>query len=430
MKGYALVTILVALPLWAGEKLSTEELIRNLKSSDSRTRIEAADELGDRGEKLGLDALIQATTDKDAKVQMAVVKALSKINDPRKVSALSAAVRNTKKDAQREAIHRLTEVFIPSRDQGALEELWASIAQLFNPPHPVVAEPWIQVDQEAVDAITFVMDDPSSENRIEAAATLGILRATLALPRLIHYLKSPSEKMVRTCVRSIGYIGKPDAGAHLIPLLKHPEEEIVIDAVRVLGQFRYKPALPELQDFLNYTNKKDYKRVALQAISRIGDPSSEPTIRKFYNSADEMMRQYAIEGVGRIGLKSYTQTLEIDFQREKSKQIKLAQCFSLFSLERTAYIDTIVRSLDDREYKGQAHGYLIELGSRAVPHVAEYLKTSEKDFKIRLIYMLGKMHHSDAIQYLEPYLQDKDLEVAQAATDAIRELRQIRNVPA
>jgi len=183
MKGYALVTILVALPLWAGEKLSTEELIRNLKSSDSRTRIEAADELGDRGEKLGLDALIQATTDKDAKVQMAVVKALSKINDPRKVSALSAAVRNTKKDAQREAIHRLTEVFIPSRDQGALEELWASIAQLFNPPHPVVAEPWIQVDQEAVDAITFVMDDPSSENRIEAAATLGILRATLALPR-------------------------------------------------------------------------------------------------------------------------------------------------------------------------------------------------------------------------------------------------------
>ena len=422
--------ILMAFPLSGTEKLSTEELIRDLGDADAMKRAQAADELGDRGEKLGLDALVAATTDADPKVQMAVVKAISKIQDPRQVSAMSTAVRNTKAKAQEEAVHRLTEIYIPASDRNALVELWATIAELFNPPHPLRVEPWIDVDQQAIDAIVFVLDDKTSDNRILAAATLGILRASPALPRLTFYLRSPNEKMVRTCVRSIGYIGRTEVGVELVPLLKHSDEEIVIDAVRVLGQFRYRPALSELQRFLDYTNKKEYRRVALQAISRIGDPSSETTMRKYYNSDDKELRQYAIEGIGRMGLDHYRDTLEKDFQREKSKPIRLALCFSLYALNQKAYIDTIVHSLDDRVYKHQARGYLVELGSKAVPDLAGYLKAEDKQLKIRIIQILGKMRQPEAIRYLEPYLKDQDLEVVQAATDAVKELKQIQDLAA
>ena len=39
------------------------------------------------------------------------------------------------------------------------------------------------------------------------------------------------------------------------------------------------------------------------------------------------------------------------------------------------------------------------------------------------------MHQTEAITYLEPLMKDKNMEVAQAATDAIRELKLIENLP-
>lgn len=414
--------------LFAAEKLSTEKLIQNLNNPSPSVRQEAARELGDRGEKLGVEALLQATSDKDPNVQLEVVKALGKINHPTIVSSLSTATRNTGGDAQKEAIHLLTEQYIPTKDRNALQQLWASIQDLFNPSYPAIVEPWIQVDDEAINAILFALDQKESENRVEAAAALGILRAEQAVSRLAYYLRSPNERMVRTCIRSIGTIGKREAGAELVPLLKNTKEEVVKDAVRVLGIFRYRPALAELQQFLDYTNKKDFRRVALQAISRIADPSSESTMRKYMNSDDKELRQYAIEALGRTGLKKYIEMLQVQFQREKSQQIKLAMCFSLYLLGESAYIDSLVRNIGEGIYQDQVREYFFELGQRAVPSVAAYLKTADKSFKLKLIQILSEMRQPSAIPYLEPYLKDENQEIAQAATDAIRILKRVQSL--
>ncbi|MCI0614370.1 HEAT repeat domain-containing protein [bacterium] len=425
----AVASLAFSLAAFAGDKLSTQELLDNLKHADASKRANAAEELGARGEKLGLDALIQATADKEQKVQMAAVVALGKINDPRQVEALSTAIRNSHGKAQKEAMHLLTERYIPTADRGALKELWNSVEDLFTPPHPIVVEPWIQVDQQAIDALVFVLDDKNSENRIEAAADLGILKAEPAIPHLATYLHSPNEKMVRTCVRSIGYIGKKESGEYLIPTLQHSDEKIVADAANVLGLFHYRDALPELIRLLDYSRDYELKKASLQAISRIGDPSSEPIMKKYFGSDDKDFRQYAIEGFGRMKLHGYLDPLKREFQRENSRQIKLALSFSLFMLGDTAYIDTLVRSLDDSLYSQQVRFYLFELGGQAVPKIADYLKVQDASFRIKVIRILGDMHQTGAITYLEPYMKDKNVEVAQAATDAIRELKLIENLP-
>ncbi len=425
----AVASLTFSLAAFAGEKLSTQQLLDNLNSPDANKREEAAEELGDRGEKLGIDALIHATGDKEQKVQIEAVVALGKINDPRQVEALSTAVRNSRGNAQKEAMHLLTEHYIPTADRGALKELWNSMEDLFSPPHPIVVEPWIQVDQQAIDALVFVLDDKNSENRIEAAADLGILKAEPAIPHLATYLHSPNEKMVRTCVRSIGYIGKKESGEYLIPSLQHSDEKIVADAAMVLGLFRYRDALPELIRLLDYSRDYELKKASLQAISRIGDPSSEPIMKKYFSSDDKDFRQYAIEGFGRMRLQGYLDPLKREFQRENSRQIKLALSFSLFMLGDTAYIDTLVRSLDDSLYSQQVRFYLFELGGQAVPKIADYLKVQDVSFRIKVIRILGDMHQTGAISYLEPYMKDKNVEVAQAATDAIRELKKIENLP-
>lgn len=425
-----LILLFIQTLVFAKGKLSTQELLDNLKSQDASTREKAAKELGDRGEALGLTELVQATKDKDERVQMAAVSAIGKINHPGQVSALSQAIRNTKGKVQKEAMHLLTEHYIPSRDQGAFQELWSSLEELFNPPHPVIAEPWIKVDEEAIDALLFVLEDKTSANRIEAAATLGILRVDRAIPRLTYYLRSPHQPMVRTCIRSLGYIGNTEAGPALIPLLKHSDKNIVMDSVRVLGQFRFKQALPELQHMIDYNREIELKRVALQAVSRIGDPSSEPTMKKYYASADKQLRRFGIEGFGRMKMPAYVELLQREFQRENNAEIKLAICYSLFALGENAYIDTLVRSLEDRMHRDQVREYFVELGPKALPKMADYLKVSDQGFKIRVIRMMGEMHQPEAIQYLEPYMTDKDLEIAQAATDAIRELKKVQNFTA
>ena len=414
-----------ALSATAAEKLSTDELIQNLKAQDPKVREEAAKEVGDRGEKLGLEALDQATLDKDPKVQLAVVEALGKIPNPQQVTYLSRAIRNTKAQAQEKAMRLLTEVYIPSQEHGKLKELWSSFAALFVPPETTTIEPWIRVDDEAIESILFVLDQKDSENRIEAAATLGVLKSRQAIPKIAYYLKSQNTKMVRTCVRSLGYIGDPEAGSYLVPMLKHSDDDVVIDSARVLGQLRYHDALPELQRLFEYSGKDSYRRVSLQAISRIADPAYEALMVKYMSSDDKQLRQYAIEAMGRMNLQNHVQDLQLQFQREKSRRIKLALSFSLYSLGQSAYIDTLVLSLKEEDYERQAEGYLIELGRPAVPAVSAYLKSSNKSFRIRLIELLGSMHQPSAIAYIEPYLKDKEVDVAQAATSAVGKLKKI-----
>jgi HEAT repeat protein len=360
-------------------------------------------------------------------VQMAAVKAVAQVEAPGDVTAKSQAVKNATGPAEREAIYNLTESYIPAEKRGPLRSFFTSIGNFFNPPEPVTIDPWVKVDPQAIDALIYVLDDQKSENRIQAAATLGILRAEKALPRLVFYLKSPNNEMVRTCIQSIRQIGKTEAGADLIPLLKHSDPKIVMDSARVLGVFRYKPAVPQLTEFLDYSNKDEYRQVALQALSRIADPSTEPIMRKYLDSKDKVLRQYAIEGIGRMGATNYIERFERDFQREDTRQIKLALSFSLFSLGRKAYLDTLVRSIDDRLYKNQVQEYFMELGEKAVPDLAAYLKPADSSFRIKVIRQLADMQQPAAIGYLEPYAKDADLKVAQAATDAINTLRKVQN---
>jgi HEAT repeat protein len=422
-----LLSLAVGLPGFAAEKLSTDQLIQNLKDGDPKVRQEAAKEVGERGETLGLEALDQATLDKDPKVQMAVVEALGKIHHPQQVAYLSRAVRNTKGEAQKKGISLITEAYIPGHEHGKLAKLWGSVAKLFDPPEVTIVEPWIDVDSEAIDAITFVLDQKESENRIEAAAALGLLRARSSLDRLAYYLRSPNEKMVRTTVRSLGYIGDPAAGSYLVPMLKHPDEDIVTDTARVLGQLRYREALPELQKLFEYSDDDDYRRAAFRAISKIADPRYESWMVKYMDSDDKALQIAAIEGIGRMNLRQHIQKLHLHFQREKTRSVKLALSFSLYALGETAYIDTLVLNLKERDYEQQAEGYLVELGSRAVVGVAAYLKNADMKFKVTLIDLLGNMHQPSAIPYLEPYLKDKELDVARAATNAVGKLRRIQN---
>jgi HEAT repeat protein len=289
-------------------------------------------------------------------------------------------------------------------------------------------EPWLKVDQEAIDSITFVLDQKESENRIEAAAALGLLRARPSLPRLAFYLRSPNTKMVRTTVRSLGYIGDPAAGPYLVPMLKHSDDDVVMDTARVLGQLRYREALPELQKLFEYSDDKDYRRAAFRAVSRIGDPAYEPWMVKYLDSEDKSLQISAIEGIGRMNLLQQKQRLQLHFQREKSRSVKMALSFSLFALGESAYIDTIVLSLKETDYEQQAESYLVELGPRAVTGVAAYLKGADKDFKVQLIDLLGNMHQPAAIAYIEPYLKDKEIEIATAATNAVGKLRRIENL--
>lgn len=409
-----LYLLLLVPALVLAEKPSTDELIRQLQSGDSGDRAKAARELGERGEALGVPALIQATHDKEENVQMAVVHAIGKINTLDQIHAMSEAVKNTSGDAQQEAIDQMNHRFL-NKQEGRADE---ALLKLERPTSTYPA-----VDTEATDALLQVLDDKNSTNRILAAAALGMMKVQSALPRLQYYLKSPNDDMTRICVRAVGNIGQKDQGAGLIPLLKHPNESIVVDTVRVLGYFRYQPALAELQHFLDYSNKKEYKRVALQAICRIGDPSSEPLVRKYFQDDDDLMRQYAIEGFGRLHLTQDTANLERTYLREKDKTEKLALSFSLFLLGRKAYLDNLVRALDEKPYEDLVRAYLVEIGDDAVDPLSGYLKPADRKFRIRLLQMFGEIGSEKSLVYLEPYLKDEDVNVAQAATDAVRDIK-------
>ncbi len=399
-----------------------EDLVANLKSHNAGTRREAAAELGKSRRREAVAPLAALVRDPDAKVRMEVVRALRELRDVTAVPALVASLSDGDASIREEAIGTLVEIYA-ERDRGNPVDRFLD---LFSDEYDRSSvPPYTVVDPSVIRGLATELRDDDSAIRQEAALALGILNGTEAIPALVSSLKDPEASVRGAAATALGKIGTPAEGKALIPLLADDSAGVRNRVLQAVGVLRVKEAGPALRQLYEANRRKESGAKILAALSRIGDPAQADLFGELLQDPDPDRKRLAIEGLGRISDPSRLPGFKKDYQRERNDELKLAYSFALTLLGDRAFLDTIVLTLPSRTLGTRARGYLMEMGAdrSILPDLYPYLNDPEADIRAALCDIIASIGDAEAITRLQPLIHDPSPTVADKANRAVERLR-------
>jgi HEAT repeat protein len=145
--------------------------------------------------------------------------------------------------------------------------------------------------------------------------------------------------------------------------------------------------------------------------------------KELAEDSDLDKRRIAIEALGRLADPSSVDTFKKDFQREGNEEVRLAYAFALTLLGDRAFVDSLVLALPSRTHGRRCREYLLELGTEILPHLAPYLADPEAEVRAELCDIYGLLGDAAAIPVLTPLLNDANSKVADRANLAVERLR-------
>lgn len=410
--------LLLGAPASGFAQASVEELAADLESTEARTRRDAARALGEDGSAEAVAILTGAVRDLDRNVRRAVLDALLSPRRPDAAAGLIAFLEDEEEDHRRDAIGGLVDMHSREAPAGRGER---AVNWLLRREQQFALDPLRPVEPAVAQALSRQLGDTESSNRRLAAQALGALQAVSAVGPLAAAAGEDLEDDVRReAVQALGAIGTDEAGARLLELVNVPELRDY--AVRGLGRFAYRPSVMALIGVYDADPESDVAGDALEALARIGAEEARGTFYHELGSEDPRRREYAAEGIGRIGDPALVDGMIRDFLREEDRRVQLAFCFALVRMGRPPFVDRLVLSLSDSRVGDVARQYALELGRDFLSELLRYLEDPDRRVRLALIVLLEELGNADAIPDLEKTSEDEDLEVADRARLAVRRL--------
>ena len=402
---------------------SVEELAARLESSDARTRRDAARELGEDGSSEAISVLNEAVRDIDRNVRRTVLDALLSVRRPDAAPGLIAFLEDERSEHRRDAIGGLVDIHNREAPPGRRER---AMDWLLRREQAFVLDPLRPVEPRIVEALSGRLTDDEEDNRELGAEALGALRAAAAVGPLSAAASEDLEDDVRReAIRALGAIGTDEAGERLLAMVEEPE--LREHVVRALGRFAYRPSVTALIGVYDADPESDVARDALEALARIGAEEARGTFYHELGSDDARRREFAAEGIGRIGDPALVDGMIRDFLREEDRRVQLAFCFALVRMGQPPFVDRIILSLSDSRVGEVASQYALELGRDFLPDMLRYLEDPDRQVRLELISLLEQLGDDSAIPSLRATTQDPDSEVADRARLAVRRLSESGN---
>jgi len=438
-----LTAALLVTPCVLADTQSLETLLAYMKSPNVNTRREAAQKLGERRvrNQLAVEALTVAVRDdEDSRVRAEAVKSLGFIKDFSAAPTMTKALKDQNVDVRLVTVRALVALytehdidFITNRRTG-----WNRLNPFLDTTDSEIIEPYILVDPNITSAIgDAARGDQSLDVRVAAVRALGVLRGRNAIDQLAEALATDHNLRIEV-LRAFIKIGDPAAGRHLPFFFDDSDRGVRTQAMVAAGLLKYRPAVEPLMTVyrLGPEEKGVFKKVsdkvkgrftylpprheaALWALSLIGDPRSERIFVENMTSSDADRRQYAVEGLGRMGDVRYGDQIAAMIRKEDHVDVRMAEYFASYKLGGTANLRYIVDKLDGDQNE-QARGYLLEVNSPA--DLFSYVHLSKTVIRQRVIEILGRIGDQDTIRELEPVLQSSSAETADITTLAIKRI--------
>jgi HEAT repeat protein len=417
----ALALVAAAVPVPAEEPY--EDLLANLKSPTARTRQSAAQELGKSRRREAVAPLSALVRDPDQKVRLEVVKALRALRDLSAVPALVTSLEDGDPAIREESIGTLVELYAERERSGPVDRFLETFSDEYDrssvPAYTVV-------EASVFRGLAGTLRDEKKDIRVESAYAIGILGGGSAVRDLAAATQDPESDVRAAAATAIGKVGGAEEGKTLIPLLADSSATVRNRALQAIGVVRVREAGPALRELFEQNRRRDLGTRVLASLSRIGDPAQGDLFRELLSSNDPEQRRLAVEGLGRIADPSMLPSFKIDYQREKNGSVRLAYNFAIVSLGDHAFLDAIALALGSTGSTGkQARDYVLELGAGIAPDLYPYLNDRDPEVRGAVCDVLAQLGDTNAVSRLTPLLADPTSKVADRANRAIEKLRRI-----
>jgi HEAT repeat protein len=395
--------------------LDIKSLMAKLKSTDPRTRREAADKLGDAGSQETTDHLIPLLKDKDEYVRQAAARTLGKLKDKRAVEPLIFSSRDPEINVRAFSIWALGEI----QDTRAIEPLCSLL--LYNEEkirnHSFEA---LRKFREPVSRSAMV-NTLIKNAKVEPSAELMLSRLISLEGKevVLKALEDPSGERSRTVRNYINlmeaniYFNVSDIAARALE--EYPDRGIVISelasyistqtgtltrSISLLGHLKDRRVLPILLDALNKRKDSYSRATVIKAIEELGDKEAAEPL------------------------------LQILMDDKEYSGIRIAAARALGKFGDARAVEPLLKILkDERENKEVRRDAASALGTfrdkRAVEPLINILKSRNEDIWLRVAAAssLGNIGDQRAIEPLLDSLQDPSDYIRNAAQTALQKIR-------
>jgi HEAT repeat protein len=434
--------LLVSLTATAQEQ-SVETLLTYLKSPIALTRRDAARKLGDRRvkDKAVVEALVVAAgKDEDEEVRAEALRSLGLIKDFSALDAMVGGVKDADPQVRKSAIKALVSLYTEHDIDFITNKgtMWDWLNPFLDKDDHEIIPVYVTVDPGIIAALgESARSDSDRTNRLAAIRALGVLRGADALPQLADALTS--DRGVRMDVfRAFIKIGDANAGPYLIPFFRDSDQKVRTQAMFAAGMLKSRDAVEPLLSIyglgadkkglvsivtLKIKGRFEYlpprDEAALWALSLIGDPRAEQVFEENLDEKSADRRQYAIEGLGRIGEHRYEDQLSRKILTEKNGDVKLAEHWAMYKMGDRGELQEVTRKLDSGQ-SDQARAYLLEVNNPA--DLYPYVESSSKYIRLSVIQILGQIGDQESLSVLKPVARNSGREISDAATVAIKSI--------
>jgi HEAT repeat protein len=394
------LALLVATAASAQQQLQFEDVLRNLRNPDPKTRL-------------------------------AAVRLLRDAKYPEAIAPMAPVVLDSMDDIQLEAIAAELGFFL---DQDVrtkkmvafvVEKRTSGIALAAFDLGPLAVWPRA-VPQELVSSLLQAVDDETAAVRREAIYAFGVLaRPPLTADqhaRLVKALDHYDPAIRSGAARVIGRSKFPDTGDALIKAVNDSNAEVRFAAMRALGGIRDERAVKALSDQLAYYRKGEGAWSALDALAHIASPGSVPLFKERVQDNDAYVRRAAAEGLGRAGDTSAIETLERMATTDDSAMVRVACAFALQKLGRN-YAARVVDAMGNPKIVQQAQEYLVELGPAVTTTIVPRLQEPDAAVREAVADVLGVIGDASTLPALEAAAKGTDPSAAAAAKRAMARIQ-------
>lgn len=395
------VLLVVGLVLFANaasaQPIRFDDVIRNLRNPDPNVRVEAVRLL------------------REARYPEAITPMAPLVNDPVDQIQLEAIGAEL-------AFYLVDDVSSRKRFAFVVEKRSAGQAPAAFDAGPLVAWPR-PVPNELIRALLQAADDENAKVRLEAIYALGVI-ARPPFPQefdaaLIKVLDHYDPVMRAAAARVIARLGVKSAAPALITAVNDSHASVRYASMHALGALGEQSAINALTEQLKFYGRGEGAFAALDALARIAHPSSVPIFKSRLADKDQFLRRAAAEGLGRAGDSSEISALEIGAGNDGSDMVRAAMAFALHKLGRTNYIARLAEFMDSPKLAPQISEYFLELGPSIIPALVPHLQDTDAAIRANVAQVLGALGGDAAIAAIQPLTQDRDKDVAKAATRAL-----------
>ena len=400
MTNFLLLALALTLGTSAPGQQRLDDVVRNLRNPDYRTRLEAIRTLREAKHVDAIVPIAPLINDAADEIQMEAI-----------ATELSFYLVDPVEGRRRVAL------IVESRRGSAAETAFES-GPLAVWPRPV--------PPELTSNLLRAVDDATGPVRHSAIYAFGtIARAPVTdetTQQLIKALDHYDPVVRAAAARVIGRLQVTATGPALMKAVNDSQQPVRFAAMRALGEVREAAAVQALTQQLDHYRKGEGAWSALDGLAKLGHSSSVAVFKARLADRDQFIRRAAAEGLGRVGEQAAVPVLETAIGTESSEMVRMAFAFALQKLGRN-YIPRLVEGLDSEKLAPQIAGYLIELGAPVADGLVPYLKDPDPTIRGNVALMLGNIGSEAHVPAVQALVKDRDRDVVRAATRAIERIK-------